>query len=417
MLDGPIRTLVGNLESLRDFVDTVDSFLSRKREKVQHEHEEHLSPVFGAIDRLVEDKLIEEEGDDHDEPSDVVEYELNEEENSIKFRPKGEMAEKFNEAMDKLRESSRKIQLLYNGSLMNLVSHVELYFSNIIHFYLDRFPGCIGESEKQFSLEDLDSFESIEDARQHLIQRKVEDVLYGPFEEWVEFLRNRANLSMGYLDDDLDKLVESFQRRNLVVHAGNRVNQTYLSKVDEDFTDNIDVGQKLRVDREYLDDRIDLLEKNCLLIGFELWKQIDLEDEERGLHLVDLSFEHLKRGRYNISESLGYFLENDRNQPEPQRLIGKINYWLSLKRQGRWDEVKESAESADFGAKGLRFRLAHASLCERDEDFFELLEPTIKSTELTTEHVRKWPVFKEMRETDELEDHLSKIESQENGGV
>lgn len=413
MLISPIRTLVVNLESLRDFVDTVDSFLYKKKEDIRSKQKEHLYPVFDAVDQLMKREFSEgEESESHpdDDYSDIIEYEIDENEKGVKFRPKGEKAAKFQEAMDKLAESGQKIRLLYNGSLMNLVSHVELFFADVIHFYLDRFPGCLRESEKQFSLEDLDSFDSIEDARQYLIQRKVEGVLHGSFEDWIDFLRKRANLSMSYLDDDMDKLVESFQRRNLVVHAGNRVNQTYISNVTGSFAENVEIGERLRVDREYLDDRIDLLEKNCLLIGFELWKQLDLEDENRAYELVKLSFEHLKRSRFGIAESLSYFLFNDKAQTEPLRLIGKINYWLSLKRQGRWSEVRQDAENADFSAKGLRYRLAHASLCEREDKFFELLEPTIQSTELSADHLREWPVFREMRESEHLENRLSEIE-------
>jgi hypothetical protein len=57
--------------------------------------------------------------------------------------------------------------------------------------YFDKYTGALGANEKNFSLEDLKAFQSLEDAKAHLVASKVEAIMRQSFEEWTVVLKGR----------------------------------------------------------------------------------------------------------------------------------------------------------------------------------------------------------------------------------
>lgn len=400
MFENPLHTFSKNLFSLRDFVDLVDTFLSEQERKVLKDHHEDLIPLMIALDSLTSEKLDLNEKELRKRIKGDLKIELTENEagdKEVKLVVSGEAKESFDKAMSVLGKSRKRISLLYFSSLMNLISTIEWFFSQILHLYYEKYPDAIGSKDKAFSLEELKSFDTIADARKYYIDAKIEEILYGSFSDWIEFFRKKVGLSMGYLEPSFDILVETFQRRNLVVHNGGIINSQYLSKVSKDLTKGLKIGLPVGVDRKYLDERIDLFECSCLLIAFELWKKIDKTDKNRADLIVEFAYQHLLEKRWSIMEALSLFLMNDNKMPEVSQLLGKMNYWLSIKRQGRWDEIKEGVEKTDFSAKDNIFKLALASLKEDSDFFFSLLPKVLQSGELEYKYLIEFPIFEEMR--------------------
>jgi hypothetical protein len=87
----------------------------------------------------------------------------------------------------------------------------------------------------------------------------------------------------------------------------------------------------------------------------------------------------------------------DAHLPEAMSLNGQLNYWQSIKWQGRYDEVRSEVEKADFSAKHPRYELAYRALREDKDGFFTMLPTIIRQETLTFEDLDKWPIFQEMR--------------------
>jgi hypothetical protein len=165
------------------------------------------------------------------------------------------------------------------------------------------------------------------------------------------------------------------------------------------------------VDRPYLDEAIARFERCFTLIAAELWKQLDPCDEERGKVLVKIAYEHLLAERWDVAEGLSYFTMHDKQLPERDQLMGTVNYWQSLKWQGRFEEVQEEIAAADFSAKDELFRLAQLALLDREEEFFELLPSVLDSEKLPRRALAEWPLFREMRGSSEyMENYQAELE-------
>jgi hypothetical protein len=404
-----IINLTNNLESLLDFVHLLDSYLHEKREEAMRLHAPSFGPVLLAMQKVV---ALPEEVMVKLPPEDIFKERIRQrlsldvnievlELDGVRrasIEVSGEGGEKFDDAMKALMRAYGRIKLLYNSSLMNLVSIVELFFAELLHEYFVMVPEVIETKEKVFSFEDLKSFASIADAKEHYRNSRIEEILYGSFPDWISFLKKSPKLSMSYLDSDLDLLTETFQRRNLVVHNGGRVNSIYLSKVAANLTEKLSVGDILDTNRVYLNDRIDLFERNCLLIAAEFWKKLAPQDKNRDNLLSDIVYRHLVGQRWLLSESLSLFILQDKSVSERLSCTAKLNYWLSKKRQGQWSSIEDEVNSTDFSAKGLRFRVGHAALRGVNDDFFDLIPKALQAEEISVNEINIYPIFEEIRQ-------------------
>lgn len=422
MLEEVINSLKSNLKSLREFVDLVDSFLKEKEKEVYEKRSRDLIPLAAGVRKLksIEPDSEVEFTDEHLENMQEEfggEFEIqipDEDELSFAFKILSEQhEERFDGAIQELRKSSERSRLLYYSALMNLTSIVEWYFSQILHFYFDKYPDAVGNKDKVFSYEDLKGFKSIDDARNFYKQNKIEQILRDSFKEWLNFFRKSSlNLSMSYVNDYEEMLYETFLRRNLVVHNAGRVNSTYLQEVSKAYAEKVKSGEKLQVTREYLDERIDIFEKNCVLIALELWKKLDQNDSERATFLDNLNYYYLQEKRFKVAKSTSYFLMNDKNMSEEYILSGQLNYWLSQKRLGNWEEIEEEVKSANFNAKGKLFQLGYHSLCEESDKFFELFPRALKSEDIDIEMAEDFPILEEMRKDKRFNQIIENYQSQ-----
>ncbi len=406
MFANDMRGFSANLDALRDFVDLIDPILSGRTKAAITEQKNHLLPLVFALRQADPDEFSEVNIPDAEREllQKQVEYEVKTSPDgkkktvSIKIDSMGDFdPDKLVGALNEIRLNQTRSRLLLSSSLISLVSSVEWFVSRLLHVYFVKYPQIAISDDKVFSFEDLTHFSTVEEARKYLIERRVEDILRGSISDWIKYFRGPLKLSMSYLDPCMDLLVETCERRNLLVHNNGVVNNIYLSKVSPKLVADVKPGNHIPITREYLDQRITLFERCCILISAEMWKQSAPAEEKRGAVIVNLAFDHMKANRWEVSEGLSYFLMNDKKLPDRDIMLGKMNYWLSAKRQGRWDEVKVQAEAEDMTARDRLFQLACMSLCEKKDDFFRLLPSALKAKDVDADSLQSFPIFDEMR--------------------
>lgn len=402
MFSDYIESFARTLDGLRSFIDLVQPFLDKKGREARKRGAGNLAPLILGFAQdnpsllkklgLTESQLRKTfDGDIK------IKKGKGGEEPLFSISVSGPQSRAFDESMIEITRASQRISLLYQNSLISLISAVECFLSQIIHKYYYVVPDALSNKDKVLSFDDLKNFGSVEDARTYLIENKVEELMRKSFKDWISFFRTQANLSMSYLEPYMDKLVETCERRNLLVHNAGIVNTIYISKVSAELRKGIKKGKKIRLTRKYLDESIDYFELYSILIAAELWKKLKPNDDKRAEILGDISYNHLRIYRWTVSEGLSYFMMMDKKAKEPFQLNGTLNYWQSIKRQGRWDEVKEAATSEDFSAKGIRYQLGQLALLEKKKEFFDLVPIALSGEEITLEELREFPIFVDMR--------------------
>ncbi|QDU55843.1 hypothetical protein [Aeoliella mucimassa] len=348
------------------------------------------------LDEEFKSKLTSEfDGDIHIEVSEDGDHQK-----SAKISIDGPGEHAFDELMKKLTKRSYQTGLLYQNSLISLVSSAEWFLSQLLHLFFEKYPDAAQVSDKQLPLKELQTIGSVDEARSYLIDLRIEGVLRGSFSDWTSFLKDTLKLSMGYLSDFEDNLIEACQRRHLLVHNGGIMNKIYQNKVPESVMSKVPVGMPIQILQGYLDQAIDKFERFLLLVAFELWKKIAPDDVERAGVILELSYDHLCAERWQIAENLSYFLAGDMKQPEIARLTARINYWQALKWQGKFEDKRREVEDEDFSAKEEKYTLAQAALLDDEDRFFQILPGILESNKLTYEDLNEWPLFRSMRDTD-----------------
>jgi len=422
MFDKHILDFNKNILGLRGFVDLIDPFLTKKQ-KEQREPIEYLMRL-AVVNELLKQKTgwkknerekLEKQKSKLDaeilriykKPIELKLEKIVEEKDGKKKISGVKISFKTDKDVIKYLEnatySSEYIELLYKNSLISLLSSTEWFFSEILHYYYDRFPDAAGIQKRAMTLSDLKSFKTVNDAEKYLIDVKIEEVLRGSFESWISLLKTELSLKLGYINSVEDELIEIYQRRNLLVHNGGIVNSIYLSKVKEPFRKKTKINEQISVDKEYLDNAICKLQKSFILIASELWKNLDKNDKKRGDVLTDIVYENLIKGRWDICEGLCYFIINDKQLESVDRCVSQLNYWLCKKRTQQFDSIKEEIFNTDYSDKMEIFQLGLFALKEDKKSFFKVLPIALDSGQLNIEKLEEFPIFEEMRNSDEYE--------------
>lgn len=309
------------------------------------------------------------------------------------------------------KQSHGKKELLYRSSFITLFSTVEWFFAQILHYQYKKHPDNAGVKNKSLTLDDLKSFQSIRDAENFLIERKIESILRSSFTNWMDILTKDFGFSLGYLKDYKSQIIEFYQRRNVIVHNGGIVNSIYLSKVDKELTKKLSSGDSLDIDFPYLESAIQHLHLLFTLIALDLWKREKPSDVDRALVIRDLSYTSLLNQRWEVAKGFNKFLEKDNLMSESSKTIAKLNFWMCIKKLKGIESIKKEINKLDYSDKSVFLKLLLAGLKEDKEEFFFLLPKAIKSEVLSFVQLHEYPIFDEMKSFEEFDVYQQQIDS------
>lgn len=394
-----------NLESLREFVELVDTHLKDKSLEEMKEDPMSFAPLILVMNKThpekfplkeeIKSKLINSLSGELE----VTSEKSNEDRTTFTLNVNNNDSSKIKASMDKISKKQKRSSSLYQSALISVISYVEWFLAQLIHSYYRSNPNAIGIKDKQLSLNDLFELGSIDDAKKYLIDSKVESIMRSSLDDWIKFLKEQVGLSMGYIKESKPALIEACQRRNLYVHNGGVINSIYIKNCgfsNEEYS----IGSQLDSDSDYIEATISAFERSFILIAAELWKKNEPSNEDRFTILHKILYSHICNGRYEIAASLACFLYNDKKQKESKLLMAKVNYWQAIKWNGGFEDIKEEIENTDFSAKDEIYLLSKHVLLDQFEEACDLLPFLIKHNKLSLDNVSDQPIFKELIKQD-----------------
>jgi hypothetical protein len=171
----------------------------------------------------------------------------------------------------RLATGGNRGQLLRRSLLSTSVSTFELIAVLVDHI-LNANPKILSSSEYAFSLSEIESFNSIAQARETLRQRKTDSVVGEGIEGWCKWFARRD------IQVDIKKLVrhwstvrEYFARRNLLVHKNGVIDKKYQKAVESTSTEVPGVGELVTVNKHYLECGINALLGLGIALPYQLW--------------------------------------------------------------------------------------------------------------------------------------------------
>lgn len=425
MFKEEIKSLINNMDTIRAFINSVEPVLIEKiSENLKRDADDISALLLLFNDINLNDgendfKLSEEAKSKIKENFDgdiIIEPSIDGKESILKVNGPG--GKRFSKAMNNLTKLENQKNLLYKSSLMSIISTVECFFLDLLKSYFIQYPyeitsALISKKDKCFTFDEIISFMDIDDAKTFIVDEKLENILRSSFEDWIAFSKDKLNMNMGYIKEQKERLNEIFQRRNIVIHNNGIVNSIYLSKVSEKYREGIKKGYPIFLDRNYLENAINDLELSFSLIAFELWKIKTKDDSERYELLAALISSNLDYKRWNIVNGYSTFLSNDSCCPQWYKMFSKINYWLSCKRLGTFDKVKDKIIAEDLSACTLDFQACKCALLDEKDNVFRLMSQILENGVLNFKELDSWPVFDELKEDAMYKEIQSKWEVKE----
>jgi hypothetical protein len=293
------------------------------------------------------------------------------------------------------RVASKHAELVNRSMLITAVAAFETLLTQVLARQFELFPGLVGRSEMQFSLADLEAFGSIEDARAAAIERRVESIMAGDFDEWESWLTNNAKISLSELCIDRAEVIEVFQRRHVAVHNDGRASRAYINKTKRE----VPINQRLPVDKAYLNgalDALDVLGVALACVARAKWIKEEKDGAAEALHGV--SYDLLERERHAACVKLadvGCGLEAGSDW---LRRAMQVNAWIARKEMAGSETIRDEVLAWDVSALAPEFALARAVLLEDLDAAFEMLPGLLDSSApVSVGTLEDWPLYAPLR--------------------
>ncbi len=319
---------------------------------------------------------------------------------SDKFKP-------FLELNDKVDTTNLAYDLLPINFVVSFVSQYDAYLGGLIRTLFISKPELLNSSEKNILFSELIKFESIEEAREFVVEKEVESVLRESHLKQFKWLENKLGITLRKDLPSFSDFIEITERRNLFVHCNGVVSRQYLEVCKENDVKNIDklkLGQKLNAKPAYFNKCYMVLFEIGVKLGQVLWRKLDPENiEEADAHLNNVCYQLLVKGHNRLALNLLTFATDTIKKHHDNEVICilTINKALAHYLSEKKEDCKKVLAKHDWSATNDKFKLAISILNEDYEKAIELM----KSIGTSNKHInkdayREWPLFREFRKTE-----------------
>ncbi len=374
---------------------------------------ESLYTVMPIVINSIKVNSIEKEKDLHD---------FINKKNQSKKRGKGEKIYITTEELFQLKILAKQFKIfsmaiptMSKSILISLLCQFDAFLGRLIKLTLSIKPELINASEKKFTYSELLIFDSMEDAKDFLLEKEVEGVLRESRQKQFRWMENRFGMK---LTKDLEVwplFVELSQRRNLFVHSDGIVSSQYI-KVCENVgadIDGINIDDSLFADKEYIQKAYEIIFEVGLKLVHVLWRkflpdQMNLAD----ININEVGYSCLLDGKNDLAKVIFDFCTDtlkDHGPDEIYRMMivnkAQAYKWIGLK-----EEASEIMKGSDWSATSLKFKLADAIISDNFEIAYRIMKEMGNQKNTVIQHeYRTWPLFKEIKKTSEFQDVFKEI--------
>lgn len=308
----------------------------------------------------------------------------------------------------KYKRTNTARNLIPKSYVTSLISLYDAYIGKLIKVMLYNKPEMLNGSDKTFSYSTLSIFESLDQVREHIMEKEVETVLRKSHAEHFEWLEKKLSIPLKKGLDIWPTFIELTERRNLFVHNDGIVSSQYLH-VCKNHKVNFDkepkVGSSLKAGPKYFEQGYECIFEIGVKLGQVMWRKLcPDETEEADSQLISLSLDLIAEEKYKLAIELLKFIPNI---PRVSQLSGEMKYMFKInlaqayKWDGQEDECLKILDTEDFSALAYKFKLADAVLREDFPTAAEFMK-RVDHEEMPKGVWMDWPLFQQFVETDEF---------------
>ncbi|WP_180102580.1 hypothetical protein [Acinetobacter sp. YH12126] len=130
----------------------------------------------------------------------------------------------------KRKQAQLALEILPQSFLVTFVSEYDSFLGQLNTFILKNKPELLKAEQKTISFEELSTLNSIEEAREKIINQEVENLLRESHSKQFDWMESKYNLTLTTGLESWPVFIELTERRNLFVHCNGVVSEQYLKK-------------------------------------------------------------------------------------------------------------------------------------------------------------------------------------------
>jgi hypothetical protein len=309
----------------------------------------------------------------------------------------------------RVQKTSLASQLVPRSLLVSLVSQFDAFIGKLIRQLFKLRPEILNASANALTFAQLVAFSSLDDARDYVVDKEIEQVLRKSHAEQFDWFENKFDLPLRTDLKAWPLFVEVTERRNLFVHTDGIVSHQYIEVCKRNSCDtvaDVRVGQTLQVTKDYFVAAHECLFEIGVKLAQVLWRKLnptDLVNADNSL--IRTIFDLLSEGRLGLARVLSDFALEvlKRHGTDELRLVMVVNRAQAYKWSGDEDSCKKIVNSEDWSARSAKFRLARAVLLDEFDAaiaIFRSIGP--HDEDLHKDTYREWPLYRVLRTTQEF---------------
>lgn len=345
-----------------------------------------------------------------DEKSDSVVLSIND----------GTMRSNIKLYQDEQRKRREQAILLNETSLITISNVFESLISNLISFLVIK-DKDVKIQEKMLSFKQIEELGGLEEAKDYLIEKTVEDIMRGNQIHWLEYIAKNTSKDFfkELVGDEHKKFIEFFLKRNLIIHNNSKINKKYINSSEQDYTDEQKkkmIGNRISVNEEYLLENLSLIYIVGIKSSYYVTKKnFATRREEIFNFYKDIAYENLVINENKLAYEIYNMLWKDRDALKAsEKMLLCINYMQSLKWVDKTAELKKLLKEEDFSLADHRHQMCIEILNENYGEainrFKEVLNEDKEGYGDEISRVNQfisWPIFKEFSKSEEFNIFMS----------
>lgn len=357
------------------------------------------TPLVLSTVATVASKLTKAHGDYLEKYGEITEQDDEKKVYSVPVERQGRVR-RLREQSSSLRTS---IQLIPRNFLVSYVSEFDCFLGSLLRVLYTNKPELLNDSSRQITYVDLLSFESLDDAKEQVLEKEIESILRKSHSEHFSILESKFDIKLRKGLDIWSEFIEITERRNLFVHANGIVSSQYIKVCTQHGCDikGIAVGDRLRVDSEYLSRAYKVIYEISVKLAHVLWRKLFPEDRENADNSLNyVGFNLVSKGKNSLAaDILEFSISLPKHHNETIKRMMAINLAQAYLRSDQKDKSQGVLKRFDWSATGYEFKLAVAVLNQDNDCAAKLLKTVVGAGDLSEEEIVEWPLFKEFRKT------------------
>lgn len=389
-LNDNLHKLLRHLDSIKDTLPMTFILLEPLHKKAKNKFEDFVEKKA--------DKIEDENGD-------------------LSIAVKSEDSRIFEQLSKNLEISKIAMKIIPESLFVSLISQYDAFLNKLLRILLNTRPEYINSSERELTFSQLIQFDSIESAREYVIEKEIETVLRKSHSDHFDYLESKLKIPLRKDLPIWQTFIEITERRNLFVHCDGIVSNQYL-KVCKDNQCNIgeiNLNDRLYVDLAYFKKSYDCLYEISTKLTHTIWRKLiknDLESADKSLN--EICYSLLTSGQFDLADILlDFACKQTKHHNESSKNIFIVNKSLSNYLNSKEDKAKQIINSKDWSASSDDFKLAHSIISEKNDEIYDLMKKIGNNGVVTKEHYKTWPLFYKLREGEKFKEEFKEVFKEE----